>query len=165
MAVVVDQSLSHIQLLWPHGLELSKFLCPWNFPGKNTGVGCHFLLPGIFLTQGSNPRYLPCRRSSVLQADVSLLSHQRIPFIWLQSPEQHLTYPCEIPFWDCHLHFSLNFANTNLTIFPVNRSGLLALICEVQDFKLWPSLLLLHLIKKKMAFSGSFPHRSSCNGP
>ena len=27
----------------------------WNFPGKNTGVGCHFLLQGIFLTQGLNP--------------------------------------------------------------------------------------------------------------
>ena len=26
--------------------------CPWNFPGKNTGVGCHFLLQGIFPTQG-----------------------------------------------------------------------------------------------------------------
>ena len=30
-------------------------LCPWNFPGKNTGVGCHFLLQGIFLIQGLNP--------------------------------------------------------------------------------------------------------------
>ena len=28
--------------------------CPWDFPGKNTGMGCHFLLQGIFLTQGSN---------------------------------------------------------------------------------------------------------------
>ena len=28
---------------------------PWNAPGKSTGVGCHFLLQGIFLTQGSNP--------------------------------------------------------------------------------------------------------------
>ena len=27
---------------------------PWNFPGKSTGVGSHFLLQGIFLTQGSN---------------------------------------------------------------------------------------------------------------
>ena len=27
-------------------------LCPWDFPGKNTGVGCHFLLQGVFLTQG-----------------------------------------------------------------------------------------------------------------
>ena len=28
------------------------------FPGKNTGVGCHFLLQGIFPTQRSNPRLL-----------------------------------------------------------------------------------------------------------
>ena len=35
--------------------RLSRLLCPWNFPGKNTGVGCHFLLQGIFLTQGLNP--------------------------------------------------------------------------------------------------------------
>ena len=32
----------------------TRFLCPWDFPGKNTGVGCHFLLQGIFLTQGLN---------------------------------------------------------------------------------------------------------------
>ena len=32
--------------------------CPWNSPGKNTGVGCHSLLQRIFLTQGSNPRLL-----------------------------------------------------------------------------------------------------------
>ena len=32
--------------------------CPWDSPGKNTGVGCHFLLEGIFLTQGSNPGLL-----------------------------------------------------------------------------------------------------------
>ena len=30
--------------LRPHGLGLSKLFCPWNSPGKNTGVGCHFLL-------------------------------------------------------------------------------------------------------------------------
>ena len=32
-----------------------RLLCPWNFPVKNTRVGCHFLLQGIFLTQGWNP--------------------------------------------------------------------------------------------------------------
>ena len=32
----------------------ARLLCPWDFPGKNTGVGCHGLLQGIFLTQGSN---------------------------------------------------------------------------------------------------------------
>ena len=33
--------------LWPHGLWPSRLLCPWNFPGKNTGVGFHFLLHGV----------------------------------------------------------------------------------------------------------------------
>ena len=35
---------------------------PWNSPGKNTGVGCPFLLQGIFLTQGSNLGLLHCRQ-------------------------------------------------------------------------------------------------------
>ena len=35
--------------------------CPWNSPGQNTGVGSHFLLQGIFLTQGSNPGLQHCR--------------------------------------------------------------------------------------------------------
>ena len=35
-----------------HGLKLVRLLCPWDIPGKNTGVGCHGLLQGIFLTQG-----------------------------------------------------------------------------------------------------------------
>ena len=36
--------------------------CPWDSSGKNTGVGCHFLLQGIFPPQGSNPQLLHCRR-------------------------------------------------------------------------------------------------------
>ena len=57
---------SCLTLLLPFGLQPTRLLCPWNFPGKNTkvsshsllqntGVGCHFLLQGLFLTQGSNP--------------------------------------------------------------------------------------------------------------
>ena len=48
--------------VWPHGLRPARLLCPWGFPGKNTGVGCHFLLQGIFLTQGSNSGLLHCRK-------------------------------------------------------------------------------------------------------
>ena len=40
--------------LQPHGLQPARLLCPWNSPGKNTGVGCHALLQGIFPTQGAN---------------------------------------------------------------------------------------------------------------
>ena len=32
----------------------TRLLCPWDFPGKNTGVGSHSLLQGIFPTQESN---------------------------------------------------------------------------------------------------------------
>ena len=41
--------------LRPHGLQPARLLCPWDFPGKNTRMGCHVLLRGIFPTQGSNP--------------------------------------------------------------------------------------------------------------
>ena len=40
--------------LQPHELEPARLLRLWDFPGKNTGVGCHFLFHGIFLTQGWN---------------------------------------------------------------------------------------------------------------
>ena len=40
--------------VWPHGLKPSRLLCPWDSPGKNTGVDCHALLQRIFLTQGPN---------------------------------------------------------------------------------------------------------------
>ena len=44
--------------LRPHGLLPARLLCSWNFPGKNTGVGCHFPLWGIFPTQGLSPNLL-----------------------------------------------------------------------------------------------------------
>ena len=45
---------SCLSLLQPHRLKSTRLLCPWDFPGKNTGVGCHLLLQGIFSTQESN---------------------------------------------------------------------------------------------------------------
>jgi len=41
---------------------IACLLCLWNAPGKNTRVGSHALLQGIFLTQGSNPGLLHCRQ-------------------------------------------------------------------------------------------------------
>ena len=41
--------------LGSHGLWPTRLLRPWDFPGKSTEVGCHFLLQGIFPTQGLNP--------------------------------------------------------------------------------------------------------------
>ena len=45
--------LSHVSSLQSYGLQPARLLCPWNFSGKNTGTGCHFLLQEIFPTQGS----------------------------------------------------------------------------------------------------------------
>ena len=43
----------------PRTVESARLLCPWDSPGKNTGVDCHFLLQGIFLTQVWNLHILP----------------------------------------------------------------------------------------------------------
>ena len=49
--------------LQSHGLYSARLLCPWNSPGKSTGVGSHSHLQGIFLTQGLNPGLSRCRQS------------------------------------------------------------------------------------------------------
>ena len=44
-ALIERQSLSRVQLFAiPWTIQPAKLLCPWNSPGKNAGVGCHFLL-------------------------------------------------------------------------------------------------------------------------
>ena len=54
--------------LWPSWLQPTRLLHPWDFPGKNAGVGCHFLLQEIFPTQGLNPG-LPHCRHTLLQSE------------------------------------------------------------------------------------------------
>ena len=49
-----------------HGLWSTRFLHPRNFPGKSTGMGCHFLHPGDLPDPGTKPR------SPALQADTLL---------------------------------------------------------------------------------------------
>jgi len=74
-----NESVSHSVVsdsLWPHELQPSRLLCPWDYPGKNTGVGCHFLLPGIFPTQGLNPCLLHRRQ---------ILYHFELPK-WMKTP-------------------------------------------------------------------------------
>ena len=61
--------------LRPHGLQPARLLRPWDSPGKNTGVGCHTLLQGGFLTQGLNLGLPHCRWI------LYCLSHQGNPWI------------------------------------------------------------------------------------
>ena len=62
--------------LWPHGLYPARLLCPWDFPGKNTGVSCHFLLQGNLPKLGTEPK------SSASQADSLPLSQPGSPFLF-----------------------------------------------------------------------------------
>ena len=80
--------LSLVSLL-PYRLEPTRLLCPWGFPGKNTGVACHFLLQKIFLTQGSNSCLLcllHCRQLSLP------LSHQASPNWMVACPQQRYVH-------------------------------------------------------------------------
>ena len=61
--------------LQPCGMQPARFLCLWDFSGKNPGVGCNFLIQGIFLIQGSNLGLLHCRQT------LYHLNHQGIPFL------------------------------------------------------------------------------------
>ena len=54
------------------GLQPARLLCPWDSPGKNTGVGCHAFLPGTFPTQDRT--WVPHTIRQILY----LLSHQSI---------------------------------------------------------------------------------------
>ena len=97
--------------LWPHGLyKPTRLLCPRDFPGNSTGVYCHFLLQGIFPTQGSNPGLPHCRKT------LYRLSHQGIWLIHflvrrlfllghslaIKLPHTHVQtkYPCNQPHFE-----------------------------------------------------------------
>ena len=69
-------------LLYPHGLQPTRLLCPWDFPGKNTGVGCH--LPFLFPGDRPNPGIKPM--SPALQADFFFLFF----FFTTEPPGKHL---------------------------------------------------------------------------
>ena len=64
---------SHPTLCDPMNYSPAGSPSPWDFPGKNTGVGCQALLQGIFPTQGLNPGLLNCRQI------LYHLSHWRSP--------------------------------------------------------------------------------------
>ena len=68
--------------LQPHGLYPGRLLCPWDSPGKNAGIDCHFLLQGIFPTQGLSP-HLWCLLH--YQVDSLPLSHLGILTSCLQN--------------------------------------------------------------------------------
>ena len=101
--------------LQPHGLYPTRFFCPWDFPGKDTGVGCHFLLQGIFLTQGWSLYLLHW------QADSLLLTHLGRPANSVQEPK-HSPWPLILqgsPSSQSYASLSTRGTSTSFSLFPL----------------------------------------------
>ena len=62
----------------PRGLQPARLLCPWRFPGKNTGVGCHFLLSR---QEAQQNRQNPCPQRSYVLITNSSLVYNCAPFM------------------------------------------------------------------------------------
>ena len=60
---------------WPHGLQPTRLLCPWDFPGKSTGVGCHCLLhPCPYFSSKKERKWSDCSDSRTQVGWTSLVN-------------------------------------------------------------------------------------------
>ena len=62
LLMLVLSRVSHVRFFVTLWSVVHQALCPWDSPGKNTGVGCHALLQGIFPTQRLNLCLLHCSK-------------------------------------------------------------------------------------------------------
>ena len=85
-------------LQWPRGLQPTRLLPPWDFPGKSTGVGCHCLLRDGPLT---NPWFLPLSptvtysrtsQTSPLKTIHQIITLQPNPHMGFQNEIQHCNH-------------------------------------------------------------------------
>ena len=101
-----------------HGLFPSRLLCPWKFPGKNTGAGCHCLLQGIFPTQEWNWHLLCLMHCKQI---TYLLSHGpgprvgAIPLSQKETPHRHLLELFASGRLHPHLELSILLFSRNVT--------------------------------------------------
>ena len=82
-----------VQLLWPHGLPPGSF---WDFPSKNTGVGCYALLQGIFPNQESKPCLLNCREIFIAEPILLLKRESLVEQPFLRSSQGNLRVIFEV---------------------------------------------------------------------
>ena len=94
-SMIQSQLLSYVRIFWetvscsvvfdslqPHRLQPTRLLCPRDFPGKNTGVGCYFFLQEIFPTQGLNLGLLHCRQMPYHLSHQSILISRNTLKFW-----------------------------------------------------------------------------------
>ena len=118
-----------------HGLQYTRLLCPWDSPGKYTGVGCHFLLQEIFPFQGSNLSLL-CLLP--WQAD-SFTTEPLSDVTFLPSPGWKLYFAC-YPDWGhavtCPLRLSIHLIIAPGASFP-GKSAYPTFPHKLQPQEMW----------------------------
>ena len=112
---------SCVPLLWPYVLNPTRLLCPWDFPGKNTGVGCHLLLQGIFPTQQASLHLfclLHCQAGSLPLAPPGTDSHKTLQSKYLTKTWMVLCYKSYFVFSISYLiqHFYFSYLPMSLWI-------------------------------------------------
>ena len=128
--------------VWSHELQSTRLLCPWDFPVRDTRVGCHFLLQGIFLIEWWKLCLLYLRRC---QADSLPLSHLRsledtfqlhsnlFYFIHKSCPSlDRLTFPVGVPKLTTIYCLCLKFRNVSQAYMVSRSLGLWEVNCISQ---------------------------------
>ena len=136
---LVENEINDLFLLWKSGSESAGcsvvsdglYLSPWTSPGQNTGVGSHFLLQGIFLTQGSNLGFRHCRQN------LSCLSHHWSDFQgwWAVIPgKTYISFILRMK--QCLLQYvcAIFFFSIKSCCYSRQRAVLLELVCLLLTF-------------------------------
>ena len=132
-------SLTLLQLLRDCSLP-ARLLCPWDFLDKNTGAGCHFLLQGIFLTQGSNPHLLH------QQVDSLSLSHLNSPSALFRL---HLTLTTILPIMKVEVPLdasTIPVLSSSQLSWLVMNGPLSCLLPSLSPQETTPHVCLIHLL-------------------
>ena len=112
-------------ILWPHGLEPVRLLCPWDAPGTNSGLGCHARLQGIFPTQGSKLHLLHWQADSF--------------FVCLFVFYHWTTREVKIPLVQPKIAQKNKGAKGHNVYREEAYCGLNSVPCKILTLKLWPS--------------------------
>ena len=118
-----EESESHSVVsnsLQSYGLQPTRLLCPWDSPGKNTGVGSHSLLQGVFPTQGSNQGVLHCRQilchpshQGSLWEDLYIYNYETMP---REIKKDHVYESEDHIFLRCHLLYRVNALSIKILV-------------------------------------------------
>ena len=143
-----SENVSHSVMpnsLQPYGLQPPRLFCPWNSPGKNTGVDSHSLLQGVFLTQRSNPGLLHCRQILYHLSHHSSILKNKWNHAMYRIESQNIRYSS---FHSIDLHYSQRIKETEKILW-IHRVSLL-------EFSSVLSLLLrvIRRIKPDHVFNG-----------